>query len=192
MFNKIQNAKRNCGVYHEYVILHLRWKEMKKRNCSSSQFEIWTNDSNDKMIKSQNYYERWQTNWNYTLHSNQLPHLIFYYYISTDVVERYCYRSRNQYFMVKKLRNYSTIATITKFKLSSKAIYLGGNPKKWKLYRLLRYSTWTASPKRAKFLLFSFRFVSLHLDWRSRREVLLPLTESIFHGQETTQLLNNC
>ena len=33
---------------------------------------------------------------------------------------------------------------------------------------------------------------SLHLDWRSRREVLLPLTESIFHGHETTQLLNNC
>ena len=54
-------------------------------------------------------------------------------YISTDeVVERYCYRSRNQYFMVTKLRNYSTTAeaTITKFKLSSKAIYLGGNPKK--------------------------------------------------------------
>ena len=55
-----------------------------------------------------------------------------YYYISTDeVVERYCYRSRNQYFMVTKLRNYSTTAeaTMTKFKLSSKAIYLGGNPK---------------------------------------------------------------
>ena len=54
-------------------------------------------------------------------------------YISTDeVVERYCYRSRNQYFMVTKLRNYSTTAeaTMTKFKLSSKAIYLGGNPKK--------------------------------------------------------------
>ena len=32
----------------------------------------------------------------------------------------------------------------------------------------------------------------LHLDWRSRREVLLPLTETIFHGHETTQLLNNC
>ena len=57
----------------------------------------------------------------------------FFHYISTDeVVERYCYRSRNQYFMVTKLRNYSTTAeaTITKFKLSSKAIYLGGNPKK--------------------------------------------------------------
>ena len=55
------------------------------------------------------------------------------FYISTDeVVERYCYRSRNQYFMVTKLRNYSTTAeaTMTKFKLSSKAIYLGGNPKK--------------------------------------------------------------
>ena len=53
-------------------------------------------------------------------------------YISTDEVERYCYRSRNQYFMVTKLRNYSTTAeaTMTKFKLSSKAIYLGGNPKK--------------------------------------------------------------
>ena len=34
--------------------------------------------------------------------------------------------------------------------------------------------------------------VLLHLDWRSRREVLLPLTESKFHGHETTQLLNNC
>ena len=34
--------------------------------------------------------------------------------------------------MVTKLRNYSTTAeaTMTKFKLSSKAIYLGGNPKK--------------------------------------------------------------
>ena len=54
-------------------------------------------------------------------------------YISTDeVVERYCYRSRDQYFMVTKLRNYSTTAeaTMTKFKLSSEAIYLGGNPKK--------------------------------------------------------------
>ena len=51
-------------------------------------------------------------------------------YISTD--EMYCHRSRNQYFMVTKLRNYSTTAeaTMTKFKLSSKAIYLGGNPKK--------------------------------------------------------------
>ena len=57
----------------------------------------------------------------------------FVFYISTDeVVERYCYRSRNQYFMVTKLRNYSTTAeaTMAKFKLSSKAIYLGGNPKK--------------------------------------------------------------
>ena len=34
--------------------------------------------------------------------------------------------------MVTKLRNYSTTAeaTMTKFKLSSKAIYLGGNPTK--------------------------------------------------------------
>ena len=56
-----------------------------------------------------------------------------HYYISTDeVVERYCYCSRNQYFMVTKLRNYSTTAeaTMTKFELSSKAIYLGGNPTK--------------------------------------------------------------
>ena len=53
-------------------------------------------------------------------------------YISTDEVEMYCHRSRNQYFMVTKLRNYSTTAeaTMTKFKLSSGAIYLGGNPKK--------------------------------------------------------------
>ena len=55
-----------------------------------------------------------------------------YYYISTDEVEMYCHRSRNQYFMVTKLRNYSTTAkaTMTKFELSSKAIYLEGNPKK--------------------------------------------------------------
>ena len=34
--------------------------------------------------------------------------------------------------MVTKLRNYSTTAkaTMTKFELSSEAIYLGGNPKK--------------------------------------------------------------
>ena len=87
-------------------------------------------------------------------------------YISTDeVVERYCYRSRNQYFKVTKLRNYSTTAeaTMTKFKLSSKAIYLGGNPEKMNFLavQLLRYSTWTASPKRAKFLLFSFLFLFL-------------------------------
>ena len=51
-------------------------------------------------------------------------------YISTDEVEMYCHRSRNQYFMVKKLRNYSTTAeaTMTKFKLSCEAISLGGNP----------------------------------------------------------------
>ena len=29
-------------------------------------------------------------------------------------------------------------------------------------HRLLRYLTWTASPKRAKFLLFSFHFISFH------------------------------
>ena len=34
-------------------------------------------------------------------------------------------------------------------------------------------------------------YTLLHLDWRSR-DVLSPLTESIFHGHETTQLLNNC
>ena len=57
----------------------------------------------------------------------------FFHYISTDEVEKYCYRSRNPYFMVTKLRNYSTTAeaTMTKFKLSSKAIYPGGNPKIW-------------------------------------------------------------
>ena len=53
-------------------------------------------------------------------------------YISTDEVEMYCHRSRNPYFMVTKLRNYSATAeaTMTKFKLSSEAISLGGNPKK--------------------------------------------------------------
>ena len=57
---------------------------------------------------------------------------LFVFYISTDeVVESYCYRSRDQYFMVTKLRNYSTTAeaTMTKFKLSSEAIYLEGKPK---------------------------------------------------------------
>ena len=93
--------------------------------------------------------------------------------------------------MVTKLRNYSTTAeaTMTKFKLSSKAIYLGGNPKKMNFLavQVTEIFDLNGISKRAKFLLFS-----LHLDWRSRREVLLPLTESIFHGHETTQLLNNC
>ena len=59
-------------------------------------------------------------------------HIAITYYISTDEVEMYCHRSRNRYFMVTKLRNYSATAeaSMTKFKLSSKAISLGANPKK--------------------------------------------------------------
>ena len=58
---------------------------------------------------------------------------ILTFYISTDEVEMYCHRSRDRYFMVTKLRNYSTTTetTMTKFTLSSKAISLGANPKKW-------------------------------------------------------------
>ena len=44
----------------------------------------------------------------------------------------YCYRSRNGYFMVRKLRNCSTTteATMTTFTCSCRAISLGANPKK--------------------------------------------------------------
>ena len=53
-------------------------------------------------------------------------------YISTDEVKMYCYRSRDRYFMVRQLRNYSTTTetTMTKFSLLRKAIPLGTNPKK--------------------------------------------------------------
>ena len=95
--------------------------------------------------------------------------------------------------MVTKLRNYSTTAkaTMTKFKLSSKAIYLGGNPKKKNFLAIQVTEIFDLNGKPQKGWILTF-FISLHLDWRSRREVLLPLTESIFHGHETTQLLNNC
>ena len=94
-------------------------------------------------------------------------------YISTDeVVERYCYRSRNQYFMVTKLRNYSTTAeaTMTKIKLSSKAIYLGGNPKKMNFLAIQATEIFDLNgiSKRAKFLLFSFLFVTSRLTKSSR------------------------
>ena len=65
--------------------------------------------------------------------------------------------------MVTKLRNYSTTAeaTMTKFKLSSKAIYLGGNPKKMNFLavQVTEIFDLNGISKRAKFLLFSFLFV---------------------------------
>ena len=58
---------------------------------------------------------------------------VFSFYISTDEVEMYWYRSRERYFVVTQLRNYSTTtkATMTTFTFSYRAISLGANPKKW-------------------------------------------------------------
>ena len=99
-----------------------------------------------------------------------VPNKLMYNYISTDEVEMYCHRSRNRYFMVTKLRNYSATAeaTMTKFKLSSKAISLGANPKK----ELSRYTGyWDIRPERQApkglnsyfFHFISFRFLFLFL-----------------------------
>ena len=49
---------------------------------------------------------------------------------------------------------------------------------------------WDIRPERQAPKGLNSYFLFLHLDWRSRG-VLLPLTEWIFHGHETTQLLNN-
>ena len=78
----------------------------------------------------------------------------------TIVVEMCWFRSWKQYFLT---RNYSTTTEATMITLTfyCKAISLLTNSRKSAVYllRLLRYSTWTAGPKTAKFLLFSFHFI---------------------------------
>ena len=56
-------------------------------------------------------------------------------------------------------------------------------PKKWASSCTGYWDIRPASLKRAK--------IFLDLDWRSRRDVLNPLTESVFYGHATTQLLNS-
>ena len=86
------------------------------------------------------------------------------FYISTDEVEMYWFYSRNGYFMVTQLRNYSTTTetTMTKFTLSCKPIYLGSNPKKNEFSSVTGY--WDIRPERQapkglNSYFFSFHFV---------------------------------
>ena len=82
--------------------------------------------------------------------------------ITTDVVvEMDSIRSRKRYFMVTQLR-YSTATwtTMIKFALFYGSISFRTRSRKSAFYliRLLRYLTWTASPKRDKFLFSSSVF----------------------------------